>query len=232
MSSAAAEELAKKKARLAELRKAKEARSEASKRPAAPSVEDLLAAAGVPSPEPESPAPPPAKAPSPEAAAPPGGGHGSLRERMARLSVSADVIVDIPAKPRERYEKITQTDVLDEPPPTPGGGEEPRSPEPGRPGDDLPASPERVSKDAEKEAEGAAEKGVPTLSEEEVDALINTAEFKDFFGKTTKFMERALGQRSYDFLKDYSEQLMSEGEEERQKLIFKTLTLRDEQHTG
>lgn len=51
MSSSAAEELAKKKARLAELRKAKEARSsEATKRAAgAPSMDDLLTAAGMPS---------------------------------------------------------------------------------------------------------------------------------------------------------------------------------------
>lgn len=50
MSSSAAEELAKKKARLAELRKAKEARSsEATKRAAgAPSMDDLLSAAGMP----------------------------------------------------------------------------------------------------------------------------------------------------------------------------------------
>ena len=119
-----ADELAKKKARLAELRRAKEARllaASASPAKAQASVEQILASVGVVPPAPPvltdtslvdaSLASPLRSAP----ATPISPARPAATSRVGKLSISDHVVVDIPGRSAvEVYEKVTQTDAVPE----------------------------------------------------------------------------------------------------------------------
>eukprot|EP00961_Rhodomonas_salina_P075293 1010211-Rhodomonas_salina.5 len=116
----AKEELAKKRERLAELRRAKTERAgtAAAASPQQPSLEEVLAAAGIKagdeanisSPAPSSqvtPAQTPAKTPAA------GGEEGGLREsRKLNLTISEAVLVEVPGKVLETYDKVIQLSLI------------------------------------------------------------------------------------------------------------------------
>jgi hypothetical protein len=206
--SSPSDELAKKKARLAELRRAKEARllaGDAANAPGAPapvaavpSVDQILASVGLVAPAaPVEPATPTPLAPHALRAP---GGRGSRP-----LSISEAVVVDIPGRGAvEVYEKVTQTDAGPEDGldrvagagrATEGSGCDPH----------VAADAAAPGAGAGADGEGAEPKPVEVMSESEWQMLQRDEDFGEFFWKSTKIMERALGlQHAYDILKDYS----------------------------
>mmetsp|Transcript_43188 Transcript_43188/g.101968 ORF Transcript_43188/g.101968 Transcript_43188/m.101968 type:complete len:614 (+) Transcript_43188:81-1922(+) len=204
----AKEELAKKRERLAELRRAKTERAgtAAAASPQQPSLEEVLAAAGIKagdeanisSPAPSSqvtPAQTPAKTPAA------GGEEGGLREsRKLNLTISEAVLVEVPGKVLETYDKVIQTEVTEED---------------GKDEDETAARiiPTAVSEEGDKDedaeednnaADEQKEEEVQVMSEAEWGKVTENDDFRDFFFRSSKVMERALGQQKYDILKDYS----------------------------
>lgn len=247
MSSTVAGELAKKKARLAELRRAREARLFAGSTPAsasaaAQSVEQILAAVGIaPGELPRAgvelggavPVSAPAAVPAPAAPEPPaalpdavgGSEKRSVASRCAgTLSISDAIVLDIPGRRAvDVYEKVTQTDTLaegDEAAEIDGVNES--SVANAETGVDEKEGNGGVAR--ESSAEDQQPPVVEVMSDAEWAAIQRSEDFGDFFWKSTKVMERALGlQEVYDILKDYSvDKADNVDKEERSKILRRT----------
>jgi dynein intermediate chain len=237
-------ELAQKKARLAELRRAKEARAAAPLPPraAAQSVEDILASVGIAPaalimpavPAPARPlVPPEPPPPATVADADPvdaGGEARSSRRAPGALSLSDAIVLDIPGRSAvEVYEKVTQTEAeAEEEPAADASGAHPHSAVPvansqqpsHADGGDGSMAPIATS---DEQAEPRPAK-VEVLSDAEWQAIQSKEDFGDFFWKSARVMERALGlQEVYDILKDYSaDNADNADKEERSKLLRRT----------
>eukprot|EP00960_Hanusia_phi_P029896 748253-Hanusia_phi.AAC.1 len=218
----AGDELERKRQRLAELRKAKEARalqqasSSASPAAATTSLQALLASVGAveDSRETQTPGGIDKKAEEQEESRSTDrtGEQDESRRRPRRdhhLVVSDAIVVDIPGKISEAYDKTTQTDQATEP-------QAPEEDET-RHSDDHEGSKiteeqmykvqDEIKPAQNEEALDAAipEESLPEpLGEDEWKKLAVQDDFQSFFFNTSKILERALGQQDYDIFKDYT----------------------------
>lgn len=232
------DELAKKKARLAELRRAKEARLLAGSASATvQSVDQILASVGIaPAELPRAGAElgdrtisaPASAASKLPAAAPDAVGNSDKRSgRAGTLSMSDAIVLEIPGRSAvEVYEKVTQTDIVAE--------DDQTEMDAGTVNDSSTAAAESPCQHVQdgngcivREPSTAKDQEPPKVevaSDAEWAAIQRSEDFGDFFWKSTKVMERALGlQEVYDILKDYAVDRADDlDKEERSKVLRRT----------
>ena len=233
------DELAKKKARLAELRRAKEARLlSGSTSATAQSVDQILASVGIAPAELPRPgaqlgvsttsAPASAVSKLPAAAPEEVGNSDKRSGRAGTLSISDAIVLEIPGRSAvEVYEKVTQTDIVAEDDQTemdPGDVHNSRV-------EAAESDPCQHVQDGNgcivrepSTAEDQKPPKVEVASDAEWAAIQRSEDFGDFFWKSTKVMERALGlQEVYDILKDYAvDKADNLDKEERSKVLRRT----------
>ena len=238
----AGEELEKKRQRLAELRRAKEARalqqasSSAAQTAASTSLQALLASVGAVG----------------ESSKPAEGERGSDKAEQQEESRTADrvaaedesrprsrrehnlviseaIIVDIPGKISEAYDKTTQTEQAEEPQ-APKADEE-RSSDAHEIGTGTERQPHKAQEDIKPaQNDDSVDAGNPSeslpepLGEEEWRRLAIQDDFQSFFFNTSKILERALGQQDYDIFKDYTADNMSIDSKDTRKSLIKLQT--------
>jgi dynein intermediate chain len=135
--------------------------------------------------------------------------HAAATSRRGKLSISEGVVVDVPGGSAvEMYEKVTQTETLleDDHPSTSAGVEQT-----GRSQQQHDSAHESIYSahpPGFSPTSGGPEQSsrpVEVISEAEWQTIQRSEDFGEFFWKSTRIMERALGlQEVYDILKDYS----------------------------